>query len=111
MEISTQKQEAFLVVAVTGRLDAVTTPDFEKRCTGLIEEGNHKIIINFMGLEYISSAGLRSILTIAKKLRALNGTLALCNLSGMVREVIALSGFDSFLPVYDNAESAIKANS
>ena len=59
-------------------------------------------------LEYVSSAGLRCVLAIAKKLKASEGTLALCGLSGLVKEVFSVSGFDSFFPVYETVDEAIK---
>ena len=111
MEIATQQRQGSLVVSVTGRLDAVTTVDFEKRCGALVAEGNHRVLVDFSALEYISSAGLRSLLTLAKKLHSMKGGLALCGCKGMVRDVVSLSGFDSFLPMHDDVDGALKAGS
>jgi anti-anti-sigma factor len=78
----------------------------EKNCADLISKGGRKMLLNLSELEYVSSAGLRSVLTIAKKLKPAGGSLALCGLSGLVQEVFSISGFDSFFPVYDSVESA-----
>lgn len=107
MEISVSKEKDFSVVSVSGRLDAGTAAEFEKDCAKLIDEGGKKFILQLAALEYVSSAGLRSVLTIAKKLKAIGGSLSLCGLSGLVQEVFSIAGFDSFLPIYDTLEKAI----
>ncbi|WP_190258821.1 STAS domain-containing protein [Pelotomaculum schinkii] len=89
----------FKVVNIVRRLDTVTAPDYDKQCAVWIDEGNKKFVFDFAKLEYISSAGQRSILVIVKKLRACGGYMALCNLNGLVQEVISISGFDSFLSI------------
>ena len=111
MQIKSENDRGYVVISVSGRLDAVQSLDFEKYCVNLIELGNTKLILNFATLEYISSAGLRSILTIAKKLRACSGSLALSNLTGFVEEVISISGFDSFLAIYESVDKAIQGGS
>ncbi len=108
MEISAVNDRGFKVVSIVGRLDTVTAPDYDKQCAVWIDEGNNKFVFDFARLEYISSAGLRSILVVVKKLRACGGYMALCNLNGLVQEVISISGFDSFLSIYDSVEKAIE---
>lgn len=108
MEIFVRDEQGFTVVSVSGRLDAGTAQEFEKNCADLIVDGGRKFILNLAALEYVSSAGLRSVLAVAKKLKAVGGSLALCGLSGLVQEVFSISGFDSFLPVYETTESAVE---
>lgn len=108
MEIKTRDEQGHIVMEVTGRLDANTTPEFEKRCADSIKKEPCKMILDLSGLEYISSSGLRSLLTLAKKLRTTGGNLAICSLAGIVKDVINLSGFHQFLPVFDNVENAIR---
>ena len=67
MKIVANQERGFLVVRVEGRLDIATSPEFEKSGAAFMEEGHKKIILDFSSLEYISSAGLRSILSIAKE--------------------------------------------
>jgi len=54
-------------------MDAVTTPEFEQTLGGWIDEGEIRFIVDFTGLDYISSAGLRGILTSVKRLKAEGG--------------------------------------
>lgn len=108
MEILVRDEQGFTVVSVSGRLDASTAQTLEKNCTDLINEGGRKFILNLADLEYVSSAGLRSVLAVGKKLKAVGGSLVLCSLSGLVKEVFSISGFDSFFPEYASLESAIE---
>lgn len=107
MEILARHEQGFTVVSVSGRLDASTAQTLEKNCAELISAGSSKLILNLADLEYVSSAGLRSVLAVGKKLKAVGGSLVLCSLSGLVKEVFSISGFDSFFPEYESVESAI----
>ena len=91
-----------------GRLDISNSSQFEQDCMNWIEQGQRKFILDLGALEYISSAGLRSILAATKKLKAQNGSLALCSLSGLVEEVVTVSGFDNILQVFADLDQAMK---
>ncbi|MBI5520624.1 MAG: STAS domain-containing protein [Desulfovibrio sp.] len=107
MEFTETKEGAFLVLAVAGRMDTLTAPEFETRCAACLEAGNKRLVVDLAGLEYISSAGLRSILSAAKKLKAAGGDMAFCALTGIVAEVFAVSGFNKLLPVLPTREQAL----
>lgn len=96
-------------VAVSGRLDAMTTADFEKESLAWIDGGDRKILLDFAELEYISSAGLRGILALAKRAKAAGGSVAVCAMTGMVAEVFAISGFDAFIPVAATEDEGFEA--
>ncbi|MGE5397729.1 MAG: STAS domain-containing protein [Chitinophagales bacterium] len=108
MKIDGREDRGYMVVTVQGRMDTVTAPNFEKEAGGWIESGTTNMILDLTGLEYISSAGLRSLLITAKKLKGAGGNLLLCQLSEMVKEVICMAGFDSILPIYTDIEEAMK---
>ena len=108
MEIHTRKERDVTVVSVKGRIDAVTAPEFEKDLSDLISKGEFKFLLNLGDLEYISSAGLRSILSTAKKLKEQNGKILLAGLKGSVGEVFKISGFDSVFKIFDFEENALK---
>jgi anti-anti-sigma factor len=109
MEIeNTGKEEGRFIIAVTGRMDAVTAPEFENRMLDWIDAGETQLIVDLGGLEYISSAGLRSILTIAKNLKTKQGKLVLCALRDTVKEVFEISGFSTIIPVCESVDVAVK---
>lgn len=107
MEIVTRKEKNAAVVSIKGRMDAISSPEFEKEVSELMAEGQKDFIIDFGELDYISSAGLRSILATAKKLESKEGKLLLSSLKDMVKEVFEISGFTAIIPVYESVESAL----
>lgn len=109
MEIITKKEQNTLIVSLKGRMDAVTSPDFEKSLKEMVEAGENSILISLSGLEYISSAGLRSILTIAKLLKAKEGKVLFSGLQGPVRDVFNISGFGAIFKIYETESEALKA--
>ncbi len=108
MKIDMQKETGALVIRASGRIDTVSAPDFEKRMTEEIGKGECRFVIDFSDLEYISSAGLRSLLFAAKQLKGKGGSLLLCGLKGMVKEVFDLSGFTALFSVSESLEEAQK---
>jgi len=95
MEIQVTKEKDTVVVTVKGRIDAVTAPEFEKQLADQMAAGEKMFLLNFSGLEYISSAGLRSILVTAKQLKAKEGKLFFAELQRTVKDVFKISGFGS----------------
>ena len=102
MEIEQQIKDGRCVVGLKGRLDALTAVELEQNLSKIIENGNLDIVLDLTNLEYISSAGLRIFLLIAKKLKTLKGDLCLAGLGGNIKEVIEISGFPSIMSCYDD---------
>lgn len=107
MNFTGTKMGDALVVNVTGRMDAITAPEFDTQCQSWIDAGETKVIIDLGDLEYISSAGLRSILAAAKRLKGSKGELQFARLSGMVEEVFSVSGFSAMFKIYKTTEEAL----
>jgi anti-anti-sigma factor len=108
VEITVREERKALVVTVTGRMDGLTAPDFDRQAATWVKPGR-LVVLDFAQLNYVSSAGLRSILMLSKQLKAVGGSLTLCSLAGFIQEVIELSGFNAFLPVYPDVASALKS--
>lgn len=107
LQYSTEKQDDAMVLRLTGRLDATTAPQFEQECEKRILTGETHLVVDFTEVSYISSAGLRSILTTAKRLKKNQGTIAVCGLQGMVEEVFTVSGFSAYLPVFASVDEVL----
>ena len=107
MELKTRKEKNATVVSIKGRMDSISSPEFEKEVSELMAEGQINLIVDFGELDYISSAGLRSILAAAKKLENKEGKLLLSALKDMVKEVFEITGFTAIIPVYESVESAL----
>jgi stage II sporulation protein AA (anti-sigma F factor antagonist) len=100
------------VVSPRGRLDSVTTAIFERDLLENIDSGATRLLLDFSKLDYISSAGLRSVLLAAKRIRASGGRMSLCSLNRQIAEVFDISGFSSILdiqPSYDAAVTRLSA--
>jgi anti-anti-sigma factor len=108
METNAIKESNTVVVFVKGRLDAVSAPEFEQTLSDWISKGENNFLLNFSELEYISSAGLRSILATSKILKKNQGEIILTGLHGPVEEVFKISGFISIFKVFASAEEALK---
>jgi anti-anti-sigma factor len=108
MEISIRQQAQALVVVVKGRIDAASAPTFESTLADHMAAGASRVVVDCGALEYISSAGLRSLLSTAKTLRTRNGELVFAGIKDMVREVFEITGFVTMLTIYDSTKAALE---
>lgn len=106
MEITETKQEKITILALSGRLDASTTPALESALSALAQAKEPLVLVDCRELEYISSAGLRVLLAAAKTFRKDNGKIALCTLSASVKQVFEISGFTSIFDIYATRDEA-----
>ena len=98
MQIQSVKEANAVVVTVTGKLDAVTAPEYQQTLNELINTGEIVFVVDFAGLDYISSAGLRGILATAKLLKGKGGQVRFANVKGTVKEVFRYLRFRRHLP-------------
>lgn len=108
MDIEILSEGKATVVAVTGKLDAVTAPAFEQRVRETVTAGNHAIVVDLARLDYISSAGLRSLLVLAKQVKAQGGKACLANVTGDVRSVFEMSGFGTIFEIVESVPAAVE---
>jgi len=109
MELQTRREDNAVVVTISGRLDAVTAPDYEKRIRELIDGGNTCLVVDFEQLDYISSAGLRALLLMGKLLKEKGGQVCFANVVGNVRSVFDMSGFTTIFKMEDSTAAALAA--
>ena len=109
MDIQTRRENNAVVVALSGRLDAVTAPDYERKIREMIDGGNTYFVVDFEQLDYISSAGLRALLLMAKLLKEKDGQVCFANVKGNVRSVFDMSGFTTIFKMEDSTAAALAA--
>ena len=97
MTIQTIKNEDALTVSVTGRLDSTTSPELDEELKKSLD-GMRDLTMGLEGLEYISSAGLRILLSTQKTMNQ-QGTMKLINVSSMVMDVFEVTGFADILTI------------
>jgi len=107
VEIQTRDTNGIKVIDLIGKLDTSTSPDAEKHLNKLMGEGEKKIIINLEKLDYISSAGLRVLLSTNKQLQKTGGMMRICNLNEVVQEIFDISGFSSIFNVFVTESEAL----
>jgi len=107
MAIQTKQDGSTVVVSVSGRLDAVTGPEYEKTLRELIAGGATSVVVDFDELKYISSAGLGELLVTAKLLKEKDGRFGVANVRGNVLSVFQMCGIGKLLKVHDSVAEAL----
>ncbi|MFA7002939.1 MAG: anti-sigma factor antagonist [Verrucomicrobiia bacterium] len=96
MKLEKTLNGARMTVVLTGRLDAATAPVLGKLVDRQLE-GIAELVLDFDGLDYVSSAGLRVILTAQQKMKAARGSMVVKNVSQTIASVFEMTGFDSIV--------------
>src|ERR1044071_7503917 len=113
MEISHRRLNRVDVLTITGRLTAAEAPQVQERINQLFNEGRYRILLDFAGLEYISSPGLRVLIEGRKRAREWKltdfdrGDVRIVKLPPRIREVFDLTGFTSLFHIYDDLVEAV----
>lgn len=107
MEITPRHHGDVLVLDMIGRLDGSTSGKAHDSVVGFANSKPQKVILNLDKLDYVTSAGLRVILTLAKLLQSSGGELKICRATANVKEVLELSGFNSLIKMFDDEKAAI----
>lgn len=99
MKIKNEQKGDHTLVAVSGQLDTLNAVDFEKVVIELVNGNEKHILLDCSGLSYVSSAGLRLLLTLQKGMKAKSGTLALEKVQPDVMDIFKVTGFASILTI------------
>ena len=97
MDIKKTKNDTTLTLAIEGRIDTTTAPQLEAELRSDID-GVTELYLDFTGVEYISSAGLRVLLS-AQKLMSRQGKMVLSHVNESVMEVFEVTGFSDILTI------------
>lgn len=108
MELAIETINDVMVVKATGKLDAVTSPEFLKQLNVYILDVEPDIIIDLSGLNYISSAGLRTMLELRKKYNAMKKKLYICGMMKTVSQVFEISGLHILFDIFATLDDALE---
>ena len=103
MEIKKIQDGSALTVYLSGRIDAVTALELDKHISSTLE-GITDLTIDLADLEYISSAGLRTLLKLQKRMDK-QGAMRIKNIRENVREVLDMTGFSGFLTLAEDKKT------
>ena len=107
VDLYPEYDDSVLVLNPLGRIDGTNAKAFEEALLGRIEAGDNQILMNFEGINYISSAGLRVLLMAAKRTSQAAGQLALCAVQDHIQEVFKFSGFSEIIPIHEDRPAAL----
>ncbi len=96
-----------MIAIAEGRVDGVNALEFHQALESAISPDDGCMVLDLGGVPYISSAGLRVVLLVAKTLQKQKAKMAVCSLSPPIQEIFQISGFDKIIPVYPSRQEAI----
>src|SRR3974390_3344778 len=96
IQVREETRNGWHVIAISGRADHEACAALEKALRSAIE-GNARVAADFSALDYISSAGLRSVVQAARAAQTRGSEFAVCGVTGMVRKVFEVSGLNQIL--------------
>jgi anti-sigma B factor antagonist len=111
VKISSRQFADVVVAAPTGRIDHHSAGQLEEALAPILEQSGiskEPVVLDFSGVEYISSMGLRVLMIAAKQMRANDARIAIAALGPIVLEIFAISRFDLVLEVFPSVRSALE---
>ncbi len=105
MNLPYETKERYIIASPEGKIDATNADEFTNLLKELLAKQSN-VIINFENVNYISSAGLRSILIGAKEAKSQNGKFILCCLQKHIFEIFEMTGFTQMLKIVPTIEEA-----
>lgn len=107
MDINVREFKRANVVRVTGRVDASVAAQFEEVLRKQVESGHAHLILEMDSTDYISSAGVRALISAQKALKGRGGAVLLAQPSERVKEVLKMAGLDVLFLSYPDTETAL----
>lgn len=105
----TDPNDAVTLVEVSGRVDSMNASEFGSGLSTQITNGKVQLVLDLSSVEYMSSAGLREIVTTLKNAKKASGDLRLAQPSQRVREVLEMAGLDTIFRIYTTQDDAINS--
>ena len=108
INIEIEEDQGIKIVRLDGRLDAISSPLLEKKLIEQTEGDHSRIILDFGKVNYLSSAGIRLLLSMTKKLRGKSNGLHICSVDEEVMEIIKMAGFARIIQIFPTEQEAIQ---
>jgi anti-sigma B factor antagonist len=108
MEITVKPVGQVTVIEISGEIDSNTAPQAQERILPLAEPGS-KLLLDMSGVEYMSSAGLRMLLSMYRQVAQHNGSIVLVGLAEEIKDTMSITGFLNFFTTRDTVDEGLKA--
>ncbi|CAN5527099.1 anti-sigma factor antagonist BldG [soil metagenome] len=95
------------VVVVTGEVDVATAPRLREQLVGLVTEGNHRIVVDLEGVDFLDSTGLGVLVGALKRVRTHDGELALVCTQSRILKVFEITGLTKVFPIHGTVDEAV----
>ncbi|MCY4398145.1 MAG: STAS domain-containing protein [Gemmatimonadetes bacterium] len=109
IDVTWRQEAGVLVGAIQGRIDSSHAMDFLNLVDGKLTLNDTRLVLDFEGVGFISSAGLRACLIVARRFSASDRKFGICGLSQFNRDIMSVSGFDQLITVYETQAVAVGA--
>ena len=109
LSIRIEQAEGILIANLSGRVDGTNYRDFQDAVGGMLVDGPVGLLLDLEGVSFLSSAGLSSLLSLARKVRKRGGRIAVCSLAESVQAVFRISGFHMVVPAHDTRAEALSS--
>ncbi len=106
MNINVTARDNVTLIEVSGRIDSMNANQLGDALSNEIGNGHIQIVLDLSNVEYMSSAGLREIVSALKKVRG-TGDVRLAQPSPRVREVLEMAGLDTIFHIYSTQVEAV----
>jgi anti-anti-sigma factor len=103
----TEPHEQGVVIRLSGRIDAASAAVLENKIGELLAQGSSLLLLDMAQVDYLSSAGMRVLLSATKKLQGTEGGLLCFSLRKNVMEIIRMAGFERILSLYPTEQEAL----
>ena len=107
MEINSSEMKRVQLFEVIGRVDSSNADELGSTLDRAVDEGRNNVVLDLGGVEYMSSAGLREMVRVLKRVKRGGGDLRIANPSDRVQEVLELAGLDSIFEIYPTQVEAV----
>jgi anti-sigma B factor antagonist len=109
IDISVTTVESATLVEVSGRVDSMNANQLGEALMAEIDKGNINLVLDLAGVEYMSSAGLREIVSALKKVKRARGDVRVSQPSDRVLEIFEMAGLDTILQIFDTQVEAVSS--
>jgi anti-sigma B factor antagonist len=109
MKTEVQHESKSTIITVSGTVDALTAAELSQVLTSQIQQGHTNLVVDLIGVEFMSSAGLRTLLGGVKEARSSGGDLRITSTNPGIDKVLKMSGFHNIAKVFPSQAEAVSS--
>ena len=107
IDVTWERHDGIAIAVLGGRIDGSNIDELQSKLDAGMGADGSALVLDFEHVSYINSSGLRVCLRIAKQCRQSGRKFGICKLSDATRDIVAISGFDQVIPVFESRNRAL----